>query len=49
LDLWLEDLDKLDESYKVFTKNYWKSLGKEVENEYISSVAMKKKHSKNLK
>lgn len=49
LDLWLADLDKLEESYKIFDKNYWKSLGKDVEQEYTTSVAMKKKNSKKFK
>lgn len=49
LDLWLEDLDKLEEVYETFNKNYWKSLGKNVQQDYINSVAKKQKSNKKFK
>ena len=49
LDLWREDLDQLEESYKSFIKNYWKAQGKEVEQDYLDSVAKKEKYSKKIK
>ena len=42
-DLWLEDLEELENQYKLFNKEFWKSQGKAHEQKYNETVQKKKK------